>query len=60
MSELKPCPFCGEEEIERDTEMCYGGMHYGVFCSNCGASTDLYTSVERAEEAWNRRAEDGK
>ena len=60
MSDLKPCPFCGEEESERDTEMCYGGKHYRVFCSYCGASTDLYDSPEKAEKAWNRRAEDGK
>lgn len=57
MDKLKPCPFCGGEETESESEVCYGGIYYRIFCSCCGASTDLYCDTERAEKAWNRREE---
>lgn len=60
MAELKPCPFCGGAEIESESEVCFGGIHYRIFCSYCGSSTDLYSDKERAKNAWNERVEDDK
>lgn len=56
MSELKPCPFCGNEKIyictDDETE-----EFFGVMCTVCGGS--IYPDKETEEEAieaWNRRA----
>lgn len=55
---LKPCPFCGSEEIEiigvgRDWE-------YTVKCNSCNAGTDYFINKKEAKEAWNRRAYEEK
>lgn len=54
--ELKPCPFCGEDEMltcaNRDTEY---GKEYSVFCSTCGTSGPVTSSESNAVELWNRR-----
>ena len=61
MAELKPCPFCGgEAKLEHLSKSSM------VYCLSCKASSKLieyapdYASDEKAIEAWNRRAEDGK
>jgi Lar family restriction alleviation protein len=55
---LKPCPFCGSEDVT-----LYGG-HYlgnplGVVCRNCGAMSKtnilLYRGEETAINNWNQR-----
>ena len=62
--ELKPCPFCGEEHIS----VAYTGYEdegcvlYTLGCSttNCPGHISgswRYFNLERAAEAWNRRAE---
>ena len=61
MTELKPCPFCGEEAIE------YTNLIYiGVMCMSCGAKIEKQRSIfvkdypkdsANITEAWNRRAE---
>ena len=65
MSELKPCPFCGCEDID-EYEGDYGN---GVYCMSCGAMMgeqihkhDFHydggrVSYEHARDAWNTRAE---
>ena len=63
MNELKPCPFCG------GTRPVITGADDRVFvmCRDCGARStpqwqddgkvvDMQALVERAENAWNRRA----
>ena len=64
MSELKKCPFCGGEAELR--EECFAGhSHFYVSCENddCRVVVETRNSVSatraRAEEAWNRRAENG-
>lgn len=60
MADLKPCPFCGSDDI--DCGVCNGtmeGFDY-VQCQTCGAEV---TAIHKgkyiaAEIAWNRRAED--
>ena len=69
MIELKPCPFCGGEAMRTKTEntiqdTVWGCYHYGVSCSdpNC-VGFDIvprYRTYASADEAWNRRANDGK
>jgi len=73
-TELKPCPFCGEERdfaIRRSTTILPAhkdGTHHSVSitCRNCWANVHGIDSFE-AEEAyqsaclkWNRRSCDGK
>lgn len=51
MTELKPCPFCGSEDITKHK--------YGVYrCENCGANVNFSKGVTLilGEEKWNRRA----
>ncbi len=60
MTELKPCPFCGEKE-----DIDYGiftgtlkGFDY-VECQNCGARIyEIHKDGQciAAKELWNRRA----
>ena len=62
MAELKPCPFCGgrafcrwtDEGMEKESYLFY------VECDNCYITTTYFYDKEKAIEAWNRRAEDGK
>ena len=62
--ELKPCPFCGEDHVS----VAYTGYEdegcvlYTLGCSttNCPGHISgswRYFNLERAAEAWNRRAE---
>lgn len=65
MPELKPCPFCGCEDID-EYEGDYGN---GVYCMSCGVMMgeqihkhDFHydggrVSYENARDAWNTRAE---
>lgn len=70
MSELKPCPFCGRQNIELDSskeleeyenfEECHS-EYYTLVCDwnkgGCGASSGFYPTIKEAIEAWNRRAD---
>jgi Lar family restriction alleviation protein len=49
MSELKPCPFCGNAELYMDS---MGTWSVNCKCSAVGPNED---TKERAVEAWNRR-----
>ena len=51
---LKPCPFCGSEDVELKR---YGKL-FGVECNHCyQPSWTYYVYKDKAIEAWNRRAE---
>ncbi len=50
---LKPCPFCGSENINLRAAM---GETW-VFCHGCAASTNMKSSEESAVTAWNQRPE---
>lgn len=65
MTELKPCPFCGNPAMMlKGTD---GGYPYiYVICGSCGVSTPYFFLDEEdrlrkvkdiAAKAWNRRAE---
>ena len=63
MAELKPCPFCGGDAFSTDyTYHIHPGrciVHF-VECNRCHAMTNEYDTETEANEAWNRRTEDGK
>ena len=62
MNELKPCPVCGSTDVEisfRYPLLGEGLRMLGV-CNCCGCMTAQYRSEDKAIEARNRRANDGK
>ena len=59
MSELKPCPFCGEPARIR-SEACTEGVIFYAECGNRLCSVHPWVSATTpkvAAEIWNRRAE---
>lgn len=62
-TKLKPCPFCGGEDIQQCYYDPYDGYQgdlgrYITRCSGCGAEIERRHKSE-STEAWNRRANDG-
>ena len=57
--ELKPCPFCGSQDIGLWTSYGYEYLNY-VWCGGCGAKTESFPEEAQAIEAWNRRADNGE
>ena len=58
---LLPCPFCGGESLlrERYINGVANTKHYIRECRHCKATfANWYRSIKKANEAWNRRAED--
>ena len=54
MSELKPCPFCGEEAVI----YIWNGGEGTPRCKQCRCQIDdFFDKKEEAIAAWNRRAE---
>lgn len=60
---LRPCPFCGNPNVEI---VCYPAdgaqrfrTKYAVLCrygnSGCGGESGHYASVREAVDAWNQR-----
>ena len=59
MSELKPCPFCGDSAFfypDGDTEG-HSVMCRGVADPSCASNTFGYSTEAEAIAAWNRRAQ---
>lgn len=74
MTELKPCPFCGSEDIYEtySQEYAYGTKNPEIFCNTCkvifsieddspymDVEKDYKYRKEKTAEAWNRRVNDG-
>lgn len=59
MDILKPCPFCGGENIFVDGYEHDAGIRWRVLCLDCMATLDDATIHQkfRAIVAWNRRFE---
>lgn len=52
MTELKPCPFCGSENV-RDN---YDWGYFWVECVDCGCNGPRsFENFEWAIQKWNRR-----
>lgn len=54
--ELKPCPFCGSEDVVLQESIIYPGEYY-VCCNVCGILTNRYSNRSLAISAWNKRVE---
>ena len=55
MTELKPCPFCGSDDV-----ICGAGLddEYYVECWDCSAKVESCNGMEDAVAGWNARAID--
>ena len=58
MGELKPCPFCGGEDLRYDEYWCSKFQGFYVRCLNCYASATPKGTKRSARNAWNKRAKD--
>lgn len=61
MEELKPCPFCGGEDVRifsmPKRENCEEQICYTIICNDCNSGSGMYIdSKNAAVKAWNRRA----
>lgn len=55
--ELKPCPFCGGQDVFMDFDESDGVSWFWVRCLRCGCDLFKETSTEKAVSAWNTRAD---
>ena len=58
MSDLKPCPFCGNKHIHIEKVKKWFYRSYHVECWCCGASAESVVCIENAIKWWNNRAID--
>lgn len=54
MMKLKPCPFCGSENVSGTQHL--NPNNYEIICMNCYARMRR-TAKRKAIEAWNMRKE---
>ena len=54
--DLKPCPFCGNENVKVYNSSDARYRQYNVKCKKCGARI-CKSTLSEAIEAWNTRAE---
>lgn len=58
-TELKPCPFCGSNDIYARVGIYIGKIHESVTIICCECEANIWGATEeKAIEAWNRRAHD--
>jgi Lar family restriction alleviation protein len=61
MIKLKPCPFCGREEVgyfEERVRIMNNAFLMGVKCAKCGGAymtSDIHLCPNDVFKAWNRR-----
>lgn len=56
MIDLKPCPFCGGNEVKvRHEKYWRPKLSSNVICKECFANTGWFDTDEEAINAWNRR-----
>ena len=57
MTELKPCPFCSSDNLFQSAYDCIRNY---VWCIGCDARGPLFTDINQAAAAWNKRAKEGE
>jgi hypothetical protein len=58
MSDLKPCPFCGDAGWMHSKAVFQGAYGHKIECQGaCHAATCYWHTKEEAESAWNQRIE---
>lgn len=55
-NQLKPCPFCGNPDIQRGRAEIGNRPTFHTYCNGCEAGTQGHPTREASDEAWNRRA----
>ena len=55
-TKLKPCPFCGSENIS----IAKPGGYWRARCENCRISISGYIRKDGLIESWNRRPDDAQ
>ena len=57
---LKPCPFCGGNNL--GYKNIYGGYthEFKVFCRKCGSEGSAKGTKRAAKNVWNRRADNDR
>ena len=62
MDNLKPCPFCGSNNVlptrYEDDDSC--AEYYAIWCDCCNGAISPFDTQTDAEKAWNNRAEERK
>lgn len=53
---IKPCPFCGSEDVTIDYVMTPTGRCINVLCCDCTACGPMVGAEPEAIAAWNQRA----
>lgn len=56
MRTLKPCPFCGSNDVELKKKKIL--CEWYVRCNTCGVRTENEDRASYARMTWNRRATD--
>ena len=56
MSDLKPCPFCGQSDANIILLKNGGFTAFQHVCNYCGSRGPESDTQEKAESSWNRRA----
>lgn len=54
---LKPCPFCGSDNVIIFNTFDSAIKRYNVECLNCMATIPAYSQKKDVVKHWNRRAE---
>ena len=63
IDKLKPCPFCGSEDVKLLEEVeIQGVLACFVNCRSCNACGSMFLTSKKKEAiaAWNRRANNDK
>ena len=55
MEELKPCPFCGYDDIKVEVLRGDGLLYYYYECPKCHSCARSAKTEEEARNAWNKR-----
>jgi Lar family restriction alleviation protein len=53
---MKPCPFCGCDEVTRVEERNVG---WYILCAGCRAAGPVSETQEEAEDTWDIRSGEG-
>jgi Lar family restriction alleviation protein len=65
MSEMKPCPFCGDTYIQIYATNSHSKERFAIGCNTLDCvglhcESKLFKTEEEAIKSWNRRAKDGQ
>ncbi|MDW7643420.1 MAG: Lar family restriction alleviation protein [Desulfuromonadales bacterium] len=53
MKEIRPCPFCGEHDVEWDADEEHVPVLHWVYCPECQCTSPTGVTHEDVVEMWN-------